>query len=276
MAPEGVGSTTTLADGQRLPWLGLGTWQLGSGRETIRPVVHALQCGYRLIDTAAVYGNEVEVGKALRQSGTAASEVMVTTKLWNDDQGRATTRGAFERSLQALGTDAVDLYLLHWPVERVRGQSWEVLQELQAEGLCRSIGVSNYTTAHLEQLLGGSDVVPAVNQVEFHPFLYQAELLQYCRGHRIQLQGYCPLARASRLSDPTLVAIGAAHGRSAAQVMLRWALQHQVAVIPKASHPRRIEENTAIFDFSLSGEEMSTLDGLSEGLRCSWDPTSMP
>jgi len=228
------------------------------------------------VDTARLYRNEEAVGRAVREGPIPREEVYVVTKLWNSDHGPRRSRAAFGESLDALGLDYVDLFLIHWPVEGLRDDSWRVLQGLKEEGLCRSIGVSNYTIEHLEGLLSWCEVPPAVNQVEFSPYLYQEELLAFCRAQDIVLEAYSPLTKASRLGDPVLEEIGAGHGKSPAQVLIRWGLQHDVALIPKSARPEHIRENAEVFDFELSNEEMARLDGLDESLRTSWDPTTQP
>lgn len=259
-----------------MPVLGLGVWKSAPGAETFEAVRAALANGYRLLDTASMYRNEADVGRALRESGLPRDEVFVTTKVWNDEQGYEPTLRAFERSRRALGVGAVDLYLIHWPVPGLRLESWRALRKLQQDGLCRSIGVSNFGVAHLEELLQSSDVVPAVNQVEFSPFLFQRELLEYCQGHGIQLEAYAPLTRGQRLGDATLGALARRHERSPAQVLLRWGLQHGVIEIPKSVHADRIRENADVFGFELSKPEMERLDGLDERLRTAWDPSRTP
>jgi diketogulonate reductase-like aldo/keto reductase len=259
-----------------MPVLGLGVWQAGTGPRLVNAVTTALATGYRLIDTAKLYGNEADVGEAVRRGPVPREKVFVTTKLWNDDHGHAKAKRAFEASLRRLGLDYVDLYLIHWPGAGERIETWKALVEISREGGCRSVGVSNFTIQHLEELAQASDVVPAVNQVELHPFLFQRELIDYCHRRGIQVQAYSPLARANNLEEPTLTAIGRAHGHTAAQVMLRWSLQHGLSAIPKSTHPERIRENAAIFDFELSAAEMARLDALSSGERVAWDPTSVP
>ena len=264
---------TVLSDGSRMPWLGLGVYRVGPGSACVQAVRHALTVGYRHFDTAALYGNEGDVGRALRASGIAREHVFVVTKLWNSDQGYASAIKACEASRARLKLDYIDLYLIHWPEPGRRLDSWRALVELRRQGKCRSIGVSNYTIAHLEELMAHSEVVPAVNQVEFSPFLFQRELLDFCRAHAIQLEAYCPLTRGAKLADPVVRTIARRHGRTAAQVLLRWALQHEVVVIPKSARPERIEENAAFFDFVLDGSDMSALDALNAGFRTCWDPT---
>jgi diketogulonate reductase-like aldo/keto reductase len=274
--PLSLGSTLRLNDGRQLPVLGLGVWQAGTGPRVLRAVSAALETGYRLIDTAKLYGNEAEVGEAVRRGPVPRDQVFVTTKLWNDDHGRLKARRAFDASLHRLGLDYLDLYLIHWPVAGERIETWKALVEIAREGRCRSIGVSNFTIEHLEELAQASDVVPAVNQVELHPFLFQRELIDYCRQHGIQVQAYSPLAHANYLEEPALQAVGQAHRRSPAQVMLRWSMQHGLSAIPKSTDPVRIRENASIFDFELSEGEMARLDALSSGARTAWDPSAVP
>jgi diketogulonate reductase-like aldo/keto reductase len=273
---DGISSRVTLADGQHMPVLGLGVWKSAPGAETRDAVAHALRVGYRAVDTAAMYRNESDVGEAIRASKIPRDELFVTTKVWNDDQGYDATLRAFDRSSHALGVGVIDLYLVHWPVSGKRSETWRALRHLQKEGKCQSIGVSNYTVPHLEGLLAESEVAPVINQVEFNAFLFQRELLDYCRAHRIQLEAYAPLVRGQRMEDPILKRIASAHGRSPAQVLLRWGLQHEVVQIPKSVHAERIEENTRIFDFALSPAELAELDAIPIQPRTSWDPSQMP
>jgi diketogulonate reductase-like aldo/keto reductase len=268
--------SVTLNDGARMPVLGLGVYQSKPGGETRQAVRWALELGYRHVDTARAYGNERDVAAAIAESGVPRAEVFVTTKLWNSDQGYDAALKAFDQSEKRLGGARIDLYLIHFPVERVRRDSWRALARLHQEGRVRSVGVSNYTVRHLRELMGESPLVPAVNQVEFHPFLYQRELLQLCREKGIVLEAYAPLVQARRMDHPVVRRVAAAHGRTPAQVLLRWCLQHGAVVIPKSVHRERIEENARIFDFSLGAEEMAALDGLDEGLRTSWDPSGVP
>jgi diketogulonate reductase-like aldo/keto reductase len=272
-SPLAIDSTIELNDGNAMPRLGLGVYQIASGGRCKAAVQHALSIGYRHIDTAAFYANEADVGSAVRECGLPRHQIFVTTKLWNSDQGYASAIEAGEKSLARLGLDCIDLYLIHWPEPGARADSWRALNELRRRGVVRSIGVSNYTVKHLEELLASSDVVPAVNQVEFNPFLYQRGLLDFCSAHGIVLIAYCPLARAQKLSDRRLRQIAAKHGKSAAQVMIRWVLQHGVAAIPKSSRLKRIAENAQVFDFALDKDDMARLDALDEGLRTCWDPT---
>lgn len=268
-------TTITLNNGVKIPSLGLGTWKLRQGSECENAVKCALQLGYRLIDTAAVYANEESVGKAIAESGVAREEIFVTTKLWNESHDNV--QGAFEQSLKKLGLDYVDLYLIHWPVKNKRNESWKKLEKILESGKARAIGVSNFTVYHLEDLFDdGASIVPAVNQVEFSPFLYQKSLLEYCSKKGIAMEAYSPLARSHKFDNPVLKEVALAHSKSVAQVMVRWALQRGLVVIPKSAHKERIEENFAVFDFSLSKQEMEKLDSLNENYRTCWDPSGIP
>jgi diketogulonate reductase-like aldo/keto reductase len=271
-----LASRFPLNDGRSMPVLGLGVWQVPAGSVARATVRAALDAGYRLIDTAKLYGNEPDVGRAVREGPVPQDEVFVTTKLWNTDHGYDAALGAGRESLTRLGLDAIDLYLIHWPEPRLRGESWEALVRLRDEGVCRSIGVSNYTVRHLEELRRDSSVVPAVNQVEFNPFLFQRDLLEYCTAHGIVLEAYSPLMKGRGLDHPVLVRIAKAHGCTPAQVVLRWAFQHRVVVIPKSVRPERIRENSEVFDFALSADDMRALDGLDTGRHTSWNPDAIP
>ncbi len=269
------GSVRTLYNGITVPALGLGVWQM-RGAETKNACLHALKYGYRHIDTAAFYGNEKEVGAAVRESGLQRNAVFVTTKLWNDDQGYDRAIRAFNDSLKKLNIGAVDLYLIHWPEPGLRKDSWRALETLYEEGNCRAIGVSNYTIRHLEELFGYCKIPPMVNQVEFHPFLYQKELLDFCKKHQIVLESYSPLTKGIRLKEKRLTAIAERYGKSNAQIMIRWILQHGAVVLPKSSTLQRIEANATVFGFSISDEDMIAINALNENWRCTWDPTNEP
>ena len=258
-----------------MPILGLGVFR-ASPTETRQAVRTALELGYRHVDTARVYGNEADVGAAIRECPIPRDEIFVTTKLWNADQGYDATLRAFEDSLERLGLDRVDLYLIHWPIEGLRSESYRAMQRLLKDGRCRAIGVSNYTTRHLEELLRTAEVVPTINQVEFHPYLYQRELLEFCRRHRIQIEAYSPLTKGIKLAEPVLVEMAARYGKTTAQILIRWGLQHDLVVIPKSVHPGRIRENADVFDLSISPVDMARLDSLNENFRTSWDPTDVP
>jgi diketogulonate reductase-like aldo/keto reductase len=263
----------TLRDGRVIPQLGFGVFQIPPGEPTQSAVETALAVGYRHVDTAAAYRNEADVGAAIRASGLPPESVWVTTKLANGDQGAGTARRAFEASLERLGTDGVDLYLLHWPHE-LRLESWRVLEQLHAEGLARSIGVSNFLTRHLDELLAHADVPPSVNQIELSPFLHAArgDTLARCAEAGIAVEAYSPLTKGRRLDDPTVEGIAREMARTPAQVLIRWSLQKGFIVLPRSSNPGRIAENADVFGFSLDEAQMAGLDGLDEGLTTGWDP----
>jgi diketogulonate reductase-like aldo/keto reductase len=271
-----IDARVKLNNGIEMPVFGLGTFQTRSGRETKDAVLYALQAGYRLIDTAAAYGNEEDVGEAVRKSGIPREEIFITTKLWNTDHGFDRALAAFERSREKLDLSYVDLYLIHWPEGGLRDETWRALEKLLKEGKCRAIGVSNYTIRHFEELLENSSTIPAVNQVEFHPYLYQKELLEFCNSHKIQLEAYSPLTKGRKLNDPELLKIARKYSKTSAQILIRWVLQKGVVVIPKSSRKERIEENSQVFDFEISDDDMKTLDSFNQDYRTSWDPTDVP
>jgi diketogulonate reductase-like aldo/keto reductase len=269
-------SAARLNNGVTIPYLGLGVYQSPPGSVTYQAVRAALETGYRHIDTAAVYENERDVGKAVRESGVPREEIFVTTKLWSSDQGYDSALRAFDASLDRLGFEKIDLYLIHWPLPEKRRESWKALRAIAASGRARAIGVSNYTIRHLEELLGETSIAPSVNQVELNPFLRQQALQDFCRKHAIQLEAYSPLAQAERLGDPRLGQVAARHGKTPAQAMIRWALQLGIVAIPKSVRAERIRENSEVFDFELSERDMAELSGLDEGFRTCWDPTDLP
>jgi diketogulonate reductase-like aldo/keto reductase len=258
-----------------IPRLGLGVWQTGKGCETYDAVRAALDSGYRHIDTAKIYGNEQDVGRAVRESNVPRTDIFVTTKLWNADHGYDQAKRACEKSLSALGLDYVDLYLIHWP-ERRRLDSWRALVELHQTGRCRAIGVSNFTTDHLEELLHASNVVPAVNQVEIHPFLTQEGLVAFCEENGIVIEAYSPLTHGKRLGHPAVVSVARKLGKTPAQVLIRWSLQRGFVVLPKSANKSRIVENASVYDFAISPDDMQMLDQQDEDLRTCWDPTDAP
>jgi len=266
----------TLNDGVAIPQFGFGVFQIPPAA-TAEAVTTALELGYRHIDTAAIYGNEAEVGEAIAASGIPRDELFVTTKLWNGDQGYDSALSAFEVSAGKLGLDVVDLYLIHWPVPaRDRYvESWRALARLKEDGRVRSIGVSNFQPAHLRRLFDEVGVVPSVNQVELHPYLQQAELRAFHAEHQIVTEAWSPLAQGLVLDDPALVEIAAAHGKTSAQVVLRWHIQLGNVVFPKSVTPARIAENLELFDFELSGAEMETIAGLERAERTGFDPDEM-
>lgn len=261
-----------LNDGRSIPVLGFGTWKL-SKAETPEAVSAALETGYRLVDTATLYANEEQVGravqKAAKQLKLERKDVFVTTKIWNSDHGNP--RGALETSLEKLGMEYVDLYLIHWPVPE-RLATWKAFEGFRKDGRCKSIGVSNFTVGDLEELMAESEAKPAVNQVEFTPFLYQKELLEFCKRQDILVEAYSPLTRGHRLDHPVLQEVAEKNGRSVAQVLVRWCLQHGAVPLPKSANPAHIRQNAGVFDFALSAADMKRLDGLDEGHHEGWNP----
>ncbi len=258
-----LSSKVKLNNGTEMPLLGLGTWMLAEGKEAEQAVGWALEAGYRHIDTASIYRNERSVGNAVRKSGIR-EDVFITTKLWNSDHDDP--ERALDDSLKKLGMRHVDLYLIHWPVPE-RNRTWKVLEKLNKKGKCRAIGISNFSIEQTEELLKIADVIPAVNQVEFHPWLYQKELWEYCRKQKIQLEAYSPLARAETLKDKTVVQMAGNYKKTPAQILLKWAVQKNIVAIPKSRDKGRIEENAAIFDFEIKESDMKRLDGLNQNLH---------
>ncbi|MEF3310196.1 aldo/keto reductase [Paenibacillus sp. GYB004] len=256
-----------------MPWLGLGVWKVTEGQEVEHAVRTAIETGYRSIDTAAVYGNEEGVGRAIRDSGVSRDELFVTTKVWNADQGYDSTLAAYEQSLGKLGLEYADLYLIHWPVKGKYKDTWKALEHLYEQGRVRAIGVSNFHVHHLDDLLQDAVVKPMVNQVEYHPRLSQRPLLAYCQKNGIQMEAWSPLMQGKELiSHELLVGLGQKYGKSPAQIILRWDLQNGVVTIPKSVTPSRIRENADIFDFQLSAEDMALIDGLNLDTRVGADP----
>jgi methylglyoxal/glyoxal reductase len=260
-------SRAKLNNGVEIPRLGLGVYQSPPGEITLRAVRYALKIGYRHIDTAQLYGNEADVGRAVMESGINREEIFITTKVWNSFQGYDSTLQACEGSLRRLGLSYVDLYLIHWPVEGLSDETWRAMIKLWQQDKAQAIGVSNYSITQLKEVLKNTDVVPAVNQVEFHPFLYQQELLRFCRNNKIQLEAYSPLTRGNKLNYPTIAEVARKYNKTPAQILIRWSLQHDVIVIPKSIHEDRIQENSKVFDFQLEPEDMKTLDSLNENLH---------
>lgn len=254
-----------LNSGNSIPALGFGTWQVAADQAQ-QAVGQALAAGYRLLDTAKLYGNEREVGEAVRASGMPREEIFVTTKLWNDDQGYDTALAAFDTSLEQLDLGYVDLYLIHWPTaERERRlDSWEALKELHKSGRARDIGVSNYSIENLQEILQQGDVVPAVNQIEFHPynFAFQKSCIEFCQRHGIVVEAYSPLRRFTGEGNKIIESVAAKVGRQPSQVILRWCIQHGAVPLPRSTNLQHIQENLDVFDFELSPSDMQALDGV--------------
>ncbi|WP_138420318.1 aldo/keto reductase [Aquibacillus sediminis] len=275
--PTQLQDTTTLHNGVKMPWLGLGVFLVEDGDEVIHSVKSALKHGYKSIDTAAVYKNEKGVGQAIKESGVPREELFITSKVWNADQGYESTLQAFETSLDKLGLEYLDLYLIHWPVpEQAKyKETWKAMEKLYKDGKIRAIGVSNFKEHHLEDLIQDAEVKPMVNQVEFHPHLAQVELHEYCKKHGIQLEAWSPLKQGQLLDDPTLTKIAEKHGKSTAQVIIRWDLQSEVVTIPKSVKEQRIVANADVFDFELSEEDMKAINELNKEERVGPDPDEM-
>ncbi|NKE05545.1 aldo/keto reductase [Mesobacillus selenatarsenatis] len=270
--PQNLQDTTTLHNGVKMPWFGLGVFKVQEGSEVVESVKAALKNGYKSIDTAAVYGNEEGVGQAIKEAGVPREELFITTKVWNADQGYETTLQAFETSMDKLGLDYLDLYLIHWPVAGKYKETWKALEKLYKDGRVRAIGVSNFHVHHLKDLMADAEIKPMVNQVEYHPHLAQTELLQFCKAEGIQMEAWSPLKQGELLSEPTIVEIAEKHGKSPAQVILRWDLQNEVVTIPKSIKEHRIIQNAGIFDFELTAEDMGVLNGLNKDERVGPDP----
>lgn len=267
-------STTTLHNGVKMPWFGLGVFKMKEGEEAVSSVKAAIELGYRSIDTAAFYENETGVGQAILEVSVPREELFITTKVWNSNQGYETTLAAFDESIKKLGLDYLDLYLIHWPLP-AKGkykETWKALEKLYKDGKVRAIGVSNFNISHLEDLIADCEVVPMVNQVEYHPCLTQTELHEFCKKNQIQLEAWSPLMRGKLLGEPTLVEIAQKYQKSVAQIILRWDLQNEVVTIPKSVKPERIKENANIFDFALTAEEIAIINQLNENLRIGPNP----
>ncbi|MDE0906874.1 MAG: aldo/keto reductase [SAR324 cluster bacterium] len=269
-------SRVTLSDGNTMPLFGLGVWAANPGQETQDAVSCALEVGYRHIDTASMYGNEQDVGSALNACGVPRNEIFVTTKVWETEQGYEPTLRAFGQSQQKLGLEFVDLYLIHWPVEGQRVDTWQALERLQNEGRVKSIGVSNFSPNHLQEIFESGKQRPTVNQIELSPFLQQRTIADFTRSAGIHLTAYCPLARGERFSHRSLQDIAEQTGKTPAQIMIRWGLQQGQTMIPKSVNPVRIRQNADVFDFTLSDKQMRLLAELDEGFRFCPNPLDQP
>jgi diketogulonate reductase-like aldo/keto reductase len=269
---EKVNHFVTLHNGVQMPLLGLGVWKSPEGAVVEQAVESAIRVGYRSIDTAKVYENEVGVGNGIAKSGVNREELFITTKVWNSDQGYESTLAAFEASRERLQLDYLDLYLIHWPVADKFIETWHALETLYKEKKVRAIGVSNFQPHHLEKLLEDADIVPMVNQVEFHPYLTQADLRDYCQKHNIQVEAWSPLMQGHFLEDQTILEVAKKYNRTPAQIILRWDIENRIITIPKSVTPSRIEENTKIFDFELEPEDVQVLDQLNKDYRFGPDP----
>lgn len=267
-------STTKLHNGVEMPWFGLGVFKVEEGSEVIHSVKAAIEAGYRSIDTAAIYGNEEGVGKAIFESKIPREDLFITTKVWNSEQGYDSTLAAFDDSMKKLGLEYLDLYLIHWPVpeQNKYKETWKALEKLYKDGGVRAIGVSNFKEHHLKELMADCEVVPMVNQVEYHPRLTQESLRTFCKENNIQLEAWSPLMQGQLLEEPVLQEIAQKYGKSTAQVILRWDLQNEVVTIPKSVKEHRIKENADIFDFELTAEDIEKINSLNQDKRVGPDP----
>lgn len=268
-----IQSTITLNNGTVIPQVGLGVFQTPDGDTTVNAVQTALENGYRHIDTAMIYRNEASVGEGIRRAGLPRGDFFVTTKLWNDDIRAHRGKDAFQESLDRLGLDYVDLYLIHWPADGWQ-QAWDDLQEIYASGRAKAIGVSNFQKHHIDELLANSDVLPAVDQIESSPQFTNHELIGQLRSKGIVAEAWSPLGGTggNLLGSPVLAEIGAKYGKSAAQVVIRWHIQRGIVVLPKSTHAERIKQNFDVFDFNLTSEDMTAITALSTGKRNGADP----
>ena len=267
-----ISSKTILNDGNKMPLFGLGVWAAKPGGECYNSVLYALKKGYRHIDTAEMYDNEKDVGSAISDSGIDRKDIFVTTKLWDCSLGFDHALKSFDKSLNKMKLEYIDLYLIHWPSKNFFMEIWEAFEKIKKSGRCISIGVSNFAPHHLKKILGNFNERPAVNQIEISPFLQQKEISSFCKKNNIHLTGYCPLARGERLDSRVIVGIASELNKTPAQVMIRWSIQKGNTVIPKSSRPTRIEENSDIFNFELSKKQLHIIDSLEEGLRFCPDP----
>jgi diketogulonate reductase-like aldo/keto reductase len=271
MNPVNRQMDVTLNNGVVMPMLGFGTFQVPDGDVTVQSVKAALELGYRHIDTAAVYRNERGVGEGIRQSGIDRKDIFLTSKVWNSDQGYDTTLKAFDESMNKLGFDCLDLYLIHWP-KPLNRETWRAMERLYKEKRIRAIGVSNFHIHHLEDLLAGCEIKPMVNQIEFHPRLVQPHLLEFCKKHEIQFEAWSPLMQGKIFSISLLKDLSVKYRRTVSQIVLRWDIQMGVVTIPKSTHPERIKENMGIFDFEISEKDMQMICALDKGERVGSDP----
>ena len=268
----GIDGTVELSNGVRMPYLGLGVYLAADGNEVQQAISYALDAGYRHVDTASFYGNEEGVGSAVNNSDLKREHVFITSKVWNSDQGYENTLRAFDTSLKKLKMDYLDLYLVHWPVEGKFKDTWKAFEEIYRQGRVRAIGVSNFMQHHLEDLMQDCEVTPMVNQMEFHPYLVQQSLLDFCSQQGIQYEAWSPLMKGQIFDIPELVALAGKHQKTVVQIVLRWNLQKGVVTIPKSVKRERIINNADIFDFELSSADMAVIDALDRGERVGPDP----
>ncbi|KUO94773.1 aldo/keto reductase [Ferroacidibacillus organovorans] len=271
---KSLADCTTLHNGVKMPWVGLGVWQAKDGQEVEQAVRSAIELGYRSIDTAAIYGNEVGVGTAIKDSGVKREDLFITTKVWNARQGYDSTLAAFDESMEKLGLEYLDLYLIHWAIAGKYNDTWRALEKLYSDGRVRAIGVSNFQVEHLEDVIKNGTIKPMVNQVEFHPLLTEQPIYDFCKKEGIQMEAWSPLMRGGELlAKPVIVELSEKYGKTPAQIVLRWDLEKGVVTIPKSVRKERIAENANLFDFSLTADEVARIDALNENKRSfEYDP----
>ncbi|MFK7812538.1 MAG: aldo/keto reductase [Maribacter sp.] len=267
-----INDYTTLNNGVKMPWLGFGVYLMDDGAKVENAIHKAFEVGYRSVDTASFYKNEKGVGRAIRDSGIPREELFLTTKVWNEDLRQKRVKAAFEESLALLDLEYVDLYLVHWPVKNCYLDAWKEMEEIYQSGRAKAIGVSNFTVNQLNEVLEICTVKPTVNQIEFHPKLVQPELMKFCKEIKIQFEAWSPLMQGQIMGLKVVNDLASKYGKSPAQIVLRWNLQHGVVTIPKSIKPHRITENAQLFDFEISNEDMTLLDSLDEGKRVGPDP----
>ncbi|GAA0702148.1 aldo/keto reductase [Paraclostridium ghonii] len=255
---------TYLSNGIKIPLLGFGTYKSGSDEDTSKSVKNALKLGYRMIDTASFYGNEVGIGKGIKESKVDREEIFLVTKLWNEDHGYENTIEAFNKSLRNLNVDYIDLYLIHWP-NKLNAETWRAFEDLHEMGKVKAIGVCNFKVNHLEELKKSGNIMPMVNQVEMHPFSIKNEILNYCKESNIKVIAWSPISRGRIFSNDLMISLSEKYNKTIAQIALRWHIQRGVIPIPKSSNEDRIKENIDIFDFEISSEDMKYIDLLNEG-----------
>ncbi len=272
MQISSIGATAVLHNGVKMPWLGLGVFRSSEGEEVINSVRYALDAGYRHIDTAALYENEAGVGKAIATSSVDRKDIFVTSKVWNSDQGYDSTLRAFDETLHKLKFDYLDLYLVHWPVKGKYKETWRALEKLYKDGRVKAIGVSNFLKHHLEDLFQSAEIIPMVNQMEFHPYLVQQDLIDFCNNNQIRYEAWSPLMIGKAVDIEVIKALSEKYHKTPAQIILRWDIQKGVVTIPKSSNKERINSNADIFNFEISEEDMKKIDSLDKGYRIGADP----
>ncbi len=272
----GIGPSLALNNGVDIPQLGLGTYLSDEGPEVEQAVAQALDIGYRHIDTASFYGNEEGIGRAIAMSSVPRQEIFLTSKVWNDEQGFDETLAAVQRSLERLDTGYLDLYLVHWPRPMLMEDTWRAMEAIADAGKARAIGVSNFLPHHLDQLASFAETPPALNQVEFHPRLQSPDVVEACGARGILLEAWSPLMRGRVFDAPEIVAAASSHGRTPAQIVLRWLLQRGIVAIPKSVRPARLRENADVFDFALTEDEMAAIDAMDRGERVGPHPDVFP